>query len=216
MQPNNLSKKLIRLDIKKAFYSPFSDKKWKSKIFILTLLVVAGLFLLFPFGIYIGYCLQFMHNEIHDIKPLLPDWRSNFIKYLKYGVGFFVIVSMIFIFSFLVIFLFIKPFKVAFTLNTLIFYIISFAILCLYSDKLKFSEAFYLKNFFKVISRVRWEFSTLVLIMSLPVIICFWITSIGKSQLCRTIIAISYLLYPFATLILYNLIAQIYKKARSL
>lgn len=205
---------IIKLDIKKAFLSPFSDDKWKSKIFILALSIVTGLFLLFPFLIFIGYALQFMHNEIHDIKPLLPDWSSNFIKYLKYGVGYFVVISMFFIFSFLVIFPFIKPFKVAFTIHTIIFSIINFVILCLYSDKLKFSEAFYLKSFFKVISRVQWEFLTLVLIMSLPVIIYCWIPSIEKSQLYKTIIiVISYLLYPFTTLILYNLIAQTYKKA---
>lgn len=206
----------MKLDIKRAFLSPFSDEKWKSKIFILLLLAVTGLFLLFPFGIFIGYGLQFMHNEIHNIKPLLPDWHSNFIKYLKYGVGYFVVISMFFIFSFLLIFLFIKPFKVAFAIFMFIFSIINFTVLSLYSDKLKFSEAFYLKNFFKVISRVQWTFLALVLIMFLPVCMYLFIPSIEKSQLYKTIIIISYLLYPFTTLILYNLIAQTYKKARSL
>ena len=206
------------LDIPKALLSPFSDDKWKSKLFILTLLAVVSLFLLFPFWIFIGYCLQFMHNEIHNIKPLLPDWHSNFVKYLKYGVVYFIVISIFLILNFLIIFPFIKSFNVAFTIYMFIFSIINFAILCLYSDKLKFSEAFYLKNFLELISRVQWEFLILILIMSLPTIILyFWVPLIAKIQLYKTIIiVISYLLYPFTTLILYNLIAQTYKKAREL
>lgn len=206
----------MKLDIKKAFLSPFSDEKWISKLVILTLFAWTGLFLIFPFWIFIGYCLEFMHNEINNIKPLLPDWHSNFIKYLKYGIGFFIVISIFLILNFIIIFPFIKSFKVALTIYMFIFLIISFAVLCLYSDKLKFSEAFYLKNFFVVISRVQLEFLILILIMFLPgIILYFGVPLITKFQLYKNIIiAINYLLYPFTTLILYNLIAQIYKKAR--
>lgn len=204
----------MQLNVKNAFLSPFSDEKWKSKLFILSLLLIASIGLLFPYWIFIGYCLQFMHNEIHNIKPLLPDWRSNFIKYLKHGVCYFMIISMFFIFCFLLIFLFIKPFKIAFMIFTFIFTIINFAVLSLYSDKLKFSESFYLKKFFKVISRVQWTFLILVLITILPVIIYCGGPSIEKNKLYQTIIIVIYLLYPFITLILYNLIAQTYKKAK--
>ena len=70
----------MQLDIKKALLSPFSDNKWKGKIFILTLLsVFAGLLddsrmgwlSWFPTFIFNGYCAQFIYNEMKIAETCL-------------------------------------------------------------------------------------------------------------------------------------------------
>lgn len=98
----------MKLDIKKAFLSPFSDKDWFWKISLfgyLSLIIEIismqvdfkhinkinlslWIFVAFPIAFVImGYFIRFIHNEINDIKPLIPEWRLNLKKYFKTGLA---------------------------------------------------------------------------------------------------------------------------------
>lgn len=94
----------MTISIKKALYSPFNDPKWYIKVPILCFLSVIGCLLfkkesnleflialpLILIGF--GYLLYFCHNEIYDLKPLLPEWELSLIpKYLKRGSLVFIL-----------------------------------------------------------------------------------------------------------------------------
>ncbi len=113
----------MNINFKKAFLSPFSDSKWKSKLLILILLstfnILLGVisakfnvFVLLLLNIPItficaGYIAQFAHNEINQILPLLPSWHSSFLKYFKYGFSSYIVV-LIYSIPIVITFLFIK------------------------------------------------------------------------------------------------------------
>lgn len=223
MQLNNSSKKLIRLDIKKAILSPFSGEKWKSKIFILTLfslfcalLETIGLSFLswIPTIIFNGYCAQFIYNEIHNITPLLPEWHANFLKYFKYGFIFTIITIIYSIIIILIVFNFIKLSYNAKIIPILfIFSVIYFWVSASYCDNFKFSEAFATTKFFKLILRIKWEFLITILIIFGSIIICYKSGPfLVKFNLSQNIIGmIIALLSPFILLFIDNLLAQAYK-----
>lgn len=92
----------MQLDIKKAFLSPFSDKKWYQKlifpIFMTFLISLIGgkilpqsyngflsVISIVSFLILSGYYIQFQHNEIHGEHPLLPNPKSKKMSYMKFG-----------------------------------------------------------------------------------------------------------------------------------
>lgn len=218
----------MQLDIKKAFLSPFSDDKWKSKIFILILLsVFAGLLdgskigwlSWFPTFIFNGYCAQFIYNEIHNINPLLPEWHANFLKYFKYGFIFTIITIIYSIIIFLILFNFIKLSYNAKIIPILfIFSVIYFWVSGSYCDNFKFSEAFAITKFFKLNLRIKWEFLITILIIFGSIIICYKsVPFLIKFNLSQNIIGIIIsFLAPFILLFIDNLVAQSYKKGRSL
>jgi hypothetical protein len=87
----------MNFDIKKAFLSPFKTQGWFVKILIYCVLgVISTKFVgnksylsiigIFSLIMITGYQIQFAHNEIHNKIPLLPEWKSNIKKYIKFGV----------------------------------------------------------------------------------------------------------------------------------
>lgn len=216
------------LDIPKALMSPFSDDEWKSKIFILTLLSILGTFLelsglgwlsWLPIFIFIGYCTQVVHNEIHNIVPLLPDWHSNFVKYLKYGAIFSFIT---FIYSIIIFLLMVSMIKLSYTLilgiGVFIFSAVCLWITGAYCDNFKFKDSFAINNCLKLFSRAKWELAVTLLIILILFAVCFnFIVILTKLKLSQNIIRIILSpLSPFVSLFINNLIAQTYKAGRYL
>lgn len=214
----------MRLDFKKAFYSPFSDDKWKSKLFILTLLTVFNVLFeilkirVFEFVIsciLTGYCLRFAHNEIHNITPLLPNWRSNFLKYLNYG-GFSLIVFLAYFLlcsiPIYIIFYLIKSSIIANIFLVFISLTMVFGGLSLYCDNFKLKEAFNIYEFFKLIAKAKWELFVITLIFMFLGIV-FYSIKIYFPE--KTIIDVTFVIIaPLYSLITANLIAQVYKKVK--
>lgn len=98
----------MELNIKKAFYSPFSDEKWYLKLIFPSIMaifslisniamhqhnnmaaIVSYLISFLPCLVLGGFFLQFAHNEIHDELPLLPNLKSKILQYFKYGLSIF-------------------------------------------------------------------------------------------------------------------------------
>lgn len=211
------------LDIPKALLSPFSDDKWKSKLFILTLLSILGTFLepsglgwlsWLPIFIFIGYCVQFSYNEIHNITPLLPDWHSNFLKYFKYGAIFSVITFIYSIIVFLIMLTMIKlSYTLIFGIGGFIFSIVCLWITGAYCDNFQFKDAFNMKKFIRLISKIQLEIIIFILIIfALFTIACILAPFVKDLKLSKTtVVLIISLLEPFIILFINNLIAQIYR-----
>ena len=250
----------MNLDIKKAFYSPFSDSKWKSKLFILSLFSIFSVFQYFlttiqpptfsmlffllillpipPLFIFAGYCLQFGHNAIHNISPLLANWKSNFFKYFKHGL-FSLIVFFIYAIPLIMILYIISPEKQATTLYYLIdlsskmhilkflgfhiiyliFFLIIFLLItlniailfsadCLYMDNFKISNAFAVRKLFKFIFDAKYE---LFLIIVISTILNF-ISEIAKHLLSSSLIIsiVPAFIISLQCLIINNLLGQTY------
>lgn len=110
----------MELDIKKAFLSPFSEKRWYIKLIFPCTTMILILILLDPplmrtilipdIAVWIiaiacipalvfllGFFAQFIHNEISNNKPLLPGMEVKFRDYFIYGLislGIFLIYSI--------------------------------------------------------------------------------------------------------------------------
>lgn len=171
----------MKLDIKRAVVSPFSDSQWKSKISILILLALINAILerlgwsllwLIPAFISTGYCLQFAHNEIHDIKPLLPNWSYNFLKYLKYGTIFGVISGLYTLIIILLVSSFIKlPFNKVFIIGLFTSFLIVFLVSGIYCYNFKFKESFNGRKIFDIVYKKKMEF-----FITIPIIFILLIT----------------------------------------
>lgn len=95
---------IMKLDIKKAFKSPFAEEKWYKKLIFPFMLAIFNLItnvyyqdssltsLIINFAVIIlgvalsGFYAQFGHNEIHEQSPLLPDLDSNIKNFFLYGI----------------------------------------------------------------------------------------------------------------------------------
>lgn len=111
----------MKLDIKKAYLSPFSEKKWYIRLIFPTIMAAMSficnpniqimprqycnlfiLITLIPGIILSGFFIQFQHNEIRNEQPLLPVLKSNISEYARHGIR-----SIIFILFYSVIDIFI-------------------------------------------------------------------------------------------------------------
>lgn len=243
----------MKLDIKKAFLSPFSDDKWLGKLFVLSLFSVIinlviclllinaigniPLLLLFSslFALVSGgYCAQFANNVIHDNSLILPVWHNNFLKFFKYGFFSFM-VSLIYVAPFLIIYakalmlkevILISLFKLVGTLGmAIILFILKMIYLfvllvflsiavALYWDDFKFWDAFKFNKLFKLIFQARLELSLSIILITLLGFISNLVVSQTPQNIMANIIAI--VIVPIQAIITTNLIAQAYKKAKSL
>ena len=182
----------MKLDIKKAIYSPFSDPRWHIKCTIpIILMFCSGLYfhlynipysnlmiinftLLLPVWFVIaGFYVQFAHNEIHEIKPLLPEWNGNLLKFLKIGAICWGIIFIYFIPMLLIdyplsrifyIFCSMMDFNNDYIESSIV--IISFLILfctlisfvsCIYYDDFRFKAIFKIKKIFILMFSVKKE-----------------------------------------------------------
>jgi len=213
----------MQLDIKRALLSPFSDNRWKGKLFILILLSLISAFLTLsnlnllswlPIFIFTGYSLQFAHNEIHDIKPILPDWKFNFLTYFKYGAIFSAITFVYSIILFLIMIIMIKlSYILIFGIGCFVFSIVGIWITGVYCDNFQFKDAFNKKKFIRLISESQLEIIIFILIIFVLLTIAFIaVPFVQILELSKTTkVLIISLLEPFIILFINNLIAQIYR-----
>lgn len=214
----------MKLDIKKALQSPFRDEKWKSKLFILTFLITINLLfntlnirvLQFLIScIIIGYCLQYAHNEIHDINPILPDWFSNFFKYFNYGASS-ILVCLVYVLLYsipiYIVFYLIKSSVIANVFLAFITLVIIFWGLSIYCDNFKFKKIFNIFNFLKLIYKAKWELFIIIFLFMIFVVILYLIESYFQQKHIINIVYI--LITPLYSLATTNLIAQLYKKVK--
>ncbi len=94
----------MNLDIKKAFLSPFSERKWYVKLIfpiIMTFLIslnnhkllhlshpynaIIGIISFTSFLLLAGFYIQFQHNEIRNEFHLLPGLKFKVSQYFEYG-----------------------------------------------------------------------------------------------------------------------------------
>lgn len=235
----------MRLDIKKAILSPFSDNKWRSKLFILCLLVIPVTFeyfvpnitkvnksgiiyslLVFPFFcIFWGYCIEFAHNEIHNVKSLLPEWDfkiNTYIKYFKQGF-LFIIIGVIFIIAIAVslgliekcFFSGMKSVIFQFSRNLICYYIITIvptAICLLYIDSFEFFSIFNLNKLLNLIFKAQQEFCISIIIFY--ILGCIFELIVSKLSFNFIGIIMTTIMIIITNLISNNLFAQTYKVAK--
>jgi len=216
----------MKLDIKKAIYSPFSEPKWYIKISILCFLSVIGCLLFKKESalevlielplilISVGYLLYFCHNEIHDFSPLLPEWNKNsIIKYLKHGFIIFAIGL------FFILFLSNMPFNLALYFNPMlknstIFKLTRGIYDCIF---LVFNNLVFVNYSFnfKLINCFKW-FKIFKLFLQKELFFFLLIMIITKLIVDSIILYISHtfaiIVLTFLLLISFNLLAQIVKK----
>jgi len=242
----------LKLNIKKAFLSPFSDYGWFWKITLLGVLCTLSLglnvsakigskYLLIGFligflveMIKTGYFIKFIHNEIYDIKPLLPVWKYNILDFLKKGTKYYIVLI-----SYIILFLILFALFIAFPVSIffasseivsniiLIFFGILYAIfgmiftqlvMCSYADNLKYENCYQFKFFLKLILNVKKEIViTLLFVFVFCTLTLIFSEVIIKSNNLFVLITMN-LLTPYFIVIelftLYNLSAQTYKIAK--
>lgn len=213
----------MRLDIKKALWSPFDDEKWKNKILILTLfslsnavliLLDTGLLSLISTSIFTGYCLYFMHNTIHEIKPFLPNWQSAFLNCFKKGL-IMTIIAVIYCLLICLALFFIIDFSSNLTIAILILLVslFSFLISALYSDNFNFKEAFALRKLLKIMIKAKEEFLIAITIIFGILFVSFYIVT--QMELPKFMWALIVNLFaPYFSLLFGSLTAQAYKAGK--
>ncbi len=220
----------MQLDIKKALYSPFSRKDWLPTLIVLSLLTFStitsyytkynAVFMFFFMVICFGYSCQFSHNEINNIKPVLPSWKLDFAKYLKYG--FFCSLGMALytlILGIIVIPLGVlaniaesKIFDYSYIfVSNLVLIFIGF-VQCLYSENFKFKDMLPLSKPFKLILNVKLELLMCFIVHIITgTIVSYWGNYNGQIYIKNTFFLFTRAL---GSLILVNLLAQTYKIAK--
>lgn len=234
----------MQLDIKKAFLSPFSGKGWFWKVTLFSVLAIIaetcnlnisrysiiGLFLAMLLS---GYSVNFIHNEINNINPILPAWRLNLKKFFKLGI---VSIFMCFIYFFISLLVIFPLFGIGNILKTtlhlpflnaiaIVFLVLFFLLLiiavqfgiCAYSKNYDIADCFKENILFKLMLLVKKEIFITILIalviQSLGVLFSQIMTKTNNIyiQFC-ILITIPYILSS-SYFIPYNLSAQIYKIA---
>ena len=237
----------MKLDVKKALLSPFSEEKWYLKlifpIFIsacctlsdgpfhvsksLTFLI--GLISLIPGIALSGFFIQFEHNEIHDARPLLPVLKSNFEKYLKYGL-WVIFISICYLCIAGVLLLIFSPLygyvsyltkgNILLLILSSIFYLTPFFLLVLsfgfalssYADSLDIKDVSDIKRTFRLISKVKLLILGYLLIFAGLTLIYLGINAI--LSISKYTIILSSISWVILQLININLEAQVYKIAK--
>lgn len=231
----------MKLDIKKAFNSPFSEENWYIKFifpFIMSILsimssvfykddsfsmTIANLLAFVPGIILGGFYAQFAHNEIHDISPLLPNLQSEIGNFLKYGfklMGVMLIYFSVAIIGGLLGIIALKNPSIL-TLLALILmlgglilgFVLSVAAEGIFFDNFCFKDTLDYKRVLKLLSKVKMEIAVYFLFC-----FCF----IMLTSICNSIVeALNFTLLFAAALIatgqfiIVNISAQIYKIAKA-
>ncbi len=183
----------MSLDFKKAFLSPFMGKGWLPKLTLITFILVtpailhevisfwAYVFITIPVSfIMIGYFVQFIHNEIYDIIPLLPQWKLNFKRYFNQGFKYTgliftytgLLISVLFFTFFWPLEVLLKDYKsiqhMIFLITGIIFIltgsVFSQFLMCFYADILDFEECFNIKRIYKMFMGVKKEIIISILV----------------------------------------------------
>lgn len=240
----------MNLDIKRAILSPFSDSKWHVKltlpfIWLFTSglhfplykisyinLVILNFTLFLPFWLILyGFYIYFAHNEIHNLKPLLPTWKGNWFKYLKTGATSSIIVLFLLILILILdcvlalprflLFPHTSPFSISFQyelmaitfIHALFFVFLHNFLGCVYADNFRLSDSFNLKQVSELILIVKKE----ILVCAISIIIFFLLNSFILSYFKNVFFSIlSPLVVVLCNLMFINLVAQIYKSAKSI
>lgn len=234
----------MNLDIKKAICSPFSDTRWYIKCAVpIFFFLISGLqfplYKISHFNLFIinytillpawfiiaGFVIQFAHNEIHNITPLLPEWKEHLKKFLKIGIVFWGVLLIYLIPILLISFLYINATGKIFSMINLtdfnikivlmlfpiamIFPFISF-LATVYSDNFRFKDSFNITKIFKLIFLTKEEIVIYLLLITVSVIF----DMIFRFYFKNTFVLI---LLPFKNfifnLIFINAMSQIYKVA---
>lgn len=242
----------MKLDLQRTFDSITGTPKWFWKVSILGFLCIllilskglskislnysfAVLFIGFPIEmIKTGYLMQFIHNEINNISPLLPQWGSGIKTYIKLGIKYYSITIsyVICLLSFFMLFIItpvsflfahdkflqdviIIPLGVLFTILGII--IIQLAI-CSYVDNFRYKHAFNLGRFVQMVVKVKKEIVICLFITFISTLSVLLISEIVEksSNLLVGICAYVFISYFIAITFLFlnNLSAQIYKIAK--
>lgn len=166
--------------------------------------------LLFLSVLALGYLLQFSHNEINGISPIIPEWRKNIKKYLRSGfIAFGVLLAFHIIFSILD-----EVFKnllySIFNMSTFNTYILDYfrkifilIIFCFYSWRFSLKDAFNIRNLFRFIAKAKYELLVLFSLMFLSYSFIHFIEVYLNSSILTNIFL------TILNLILINLLSQI-------
>lgn len=219
----------MTLNIEKALLSPFSDKDWTRKFFILILLsVVRAISISLRVNLLAwiltiisgGYFMCFMNNEIHGIKPLLPCWSSNYFNYFKKGLIVTIIATIYMILSFpIMYFLFNLTSDFDILIGFYLLLLVCFFVSALYCDNFEFREAFALRKLLRIMINAKKDFLIIILIISTLFIGCFFasIELLEQIKLSKFIFGIIVALStPYFLLFINNLIAQAYKSGKEI
>jgi len=106
----------MKLDLVKAFLTPFSDKGYPRKVLLLWLMFVMNavyasqirpstefvnisFFIIsyIPSAIIHGYIIKTVHNEIKGNSPIMPEWTGNFYQYFLIGLKYIFINCLYFL-----------------------------------------------------------------------------------------------------------------------
>lgn len=226
----------MKLDIINAIKTHFYDEKWYLKLILPTIIITLGMifkdafknnFLLsaisyIPVIFVFGFYIQFMHNEINDKRPILPELKI----YDYFKSGFFgSIIIFLYIVIMLLLFVIISSilaglsilFKnmliiglLAIILNIPIF-LLSISLgfsLSAYAETLSFTEKIDFLNTFRLMSIIKFEIFIFVLVS-------FFITASVDLLFKNIRFIISPFIIVILQLILFGSMAQLYKIARN-
>lgn len=226
------------LDIKRAFLSPFSEKRWYVKLIFPVIMSTCGLVFnpnlhiskmlilltalmsIYPNIILAGFYTQFQHNEIHNETPLLPFLDEKVKRYFVYGLNSFGI-TLIYLLLGLVLF-FVIPnllkgtgiisvlINIIFVLGLIVGVIILFFALNAYADYFCFKDAINFGFILKLVAKTPLEIFNFVL-FAIPLTVCINFVS----SFTNFMLIISPILIVIMRLILMNLTAQLYKIAKN-
>lgn len=225
------------LDIKKAFLSPFSEKRWYMKLIFPFIVIACNLMyhsnlhisktvMLFtvPIALFlnivlIGFFIQFQHNEIDNKEFLLPILNKKVKNYFFWGLSFIGIMLCYLFFFIGSSFCFSGLLYLGETIKILTYSIIYIALFLFiiailfsegsYSDDFCFRKAIDFEHIFKLMSQVKLEilFYIFILIPFVALINIF-------SEFRNIMIIFSPFVIVIMQLIIANLNAQVYKIAK--
>lgn len=220
----------MELDIKKAFRSPFSDKKWYVKLifpYIMTIvsfiynpslnisnniLLPMSIIILIPNTILFGFYIQFQHNEINNKESLLPNLSGNLKDYFIYGIKALGI-SLIYISICSLIFFGASAIStiagLISLLAVLILFIACFLSQSCFADKFRFKDSVNLIKIFKLMSKGKIEIFIYALVTFQILITTNWL-----SKFTNIMFIIVSIIIVIMQLALMNLSAQMYKIAK--
>lgn len=227
----------MKLDISRAFQSPFSEEKWYIKLIFPMLMAAYGLLsspvlflpkkLLFaitllcilPNIVLSGFFIQFQHNEIKDQDPLLPMLTGNIKKYFMYGlyglgisIAFIILAAIVFFVGsiFVKIAWIFKPIVRLALFALFMILVVGFIMaLNMYSEDFNFKAAFDYKRILKLLSAVKFE---IIIYLIIAIVLCIGINVF--SSFTNFMLIISPFFITVIQLILLNLNAQLYKLAK--
>jgi Protein of unknown function (DUF4013) len=238
----------MNLDIKRAILSPFSDSKWYVKLAIPFLWHIANslyfhfhkilvqdltflqLALLLPFLLILpGFYLNFVHNEIHNIKPLLPNWKGNWLNFLKNGASFYIIFLFVLMLALIIVCLPLltifhifhpNPYSgsLVYELTSILsfpailfFAFLCFFLVCIYVDNFKLLDCFNLKHVLRTILSAKNELSIYVILPAVFYLLHYLTSFYFKNILLYILFIIAVFLFNF---FFFNLLAQVYKSTK--